>query len=66
MKTARDLTRSQLEKIVDTAQRALWEGDADIFDPDTEWSWERVEQIAGALTDAGLRPDDEEEEPCAG
>jgi hypothetical protein len=60
MKTAHDLTREQLEKIVDTVQRSLWEGDADIFDPDTEWNWERVEQIADALTDAGLRPDEEE------
>lgn len=61
MKTARELTREQLEKIVDTAQRALWELHPGAFYYDTEWSWDRVEQIAGALTDAGLRPDEEPE-----
>jgi hypothetical protein len=68
MKRASDLTREQLERIVDTAQRALWQesvseadftsapGDPEVWNCDTEWSWERVEEIAGALTAADLRP----------
>jgi len=56
MKTARDLTRAELETIVETAQRAFW-GFNGGFEPDTEWNWDRVEQIAGVMSDAGLRPE---------
>jgi hypothetical protein len=62
MKRATDLTREQLIKIVDTAQRAFWLTDyeAEVWRPDTEWTWERVEYIAEVMIDCGLRPD----EPC--
>jgi hypothetical protein len=62
IRSAKQLTRGQLERIVDEAQRALWLQECDdaggnlVWHPDTEWSWERVEQIAGAMIDAGLRP----------
>lgn len=70
MKTAKDLTREQLEQIVTAAQELFWshddENDNRVWDPDTEWSWDRVEQIAGVMIELGLQPErlvvqDEEE-----
>jgi hypothetical protein len=55
VKTAKDLSREQLERIADVAQRALWLED-ETWNPDTEWSWDRVESIAGALIDADMKP----------
>ncbi len=60
MKTAKDLTRGELELIVSTTQQALWlarGGPKGKWDADKEWSWDHVEDIAGSLIDAGLRPD---------
>ncbi len=60
MLTAADLSREELERIVTAAQQALWlestDGDRQGWDPDTQWSWERIEQIAEVMIDLGLRP----------
>lgn len=56
---ARDLSRVELERIVDTAQTMLWATEidgVDFWDADTQWTWERVEEIAAAMIRAGLRP----------
>jgi hypothetical protein len=56
MKTPKDLSRDELEAIVETAQRAFWLNGLDDWDTDTQWSWERVEDIAGVMVYFGLRP----------
>jgi hypothetical protein len=59
---AKMLSRDQLEALVTLAQTQFWlrldDNDEPIWDPDTEWSWERMEAIAGAFADAGLKPAD--------
>lgn len=61
MKTAKDLSREELERIVTRAQEMFWstgEAGALTWDSDTEWSWERVEDIAGVMIELGLRPEE--------
>ena len=60
---AKMLSRDQLEALVTLAQTQFWlrlddDTDKPIWDPDTEWSWDRMEAIAGAFADAGLKPSD--------
>lgn len=61
MKTAKDLTREELELIVTTAQEMFWttytKQQVTVWDRDTEWNWERVEEIAGVMDKLGLRPE---------
>jgi hypothetical protein len=57
MKTPGDLTREQLEDIVDQIQSILWlDPTTDAFDPDRSWDIETIEWVSGVLEDFGLKP----------
>jgi hypothetical protein len=56
-KGAKDLTREELERIVDTVKEKLWLNDEGIWDVDTPWDWNRIETIAEVMADLGMRPD---------
>ena len=57
MKTPSELTRDQLEGIVGRIQVILWlDLRRGMLDPDLSWDCEAVEQVAGVLQDAGLKP----------
>jgi hypothetical protein len=58
MKTAQDLTRNQLELIVNSIRRILWPSDC----PDSEWSSDEIEQVAEIMDSFGLNPEDHNDE----
>ncbi|MGD9613801.1 MAG: hypothetical protein AB7H90_01240 [Alphaproteobacteria bacterium] len=54
MKTAKDLSRAELEQIVTDIQSILWPSDC----PDAEWSSDEIERVAEVMDSYGLRPED--------
>ena len=58
MKQPSDLTREELERIVLEVRDILGQDPvAGRLDPDRSWDVRAIEWVAGALEDAGLRPD---------
>jgi hypothetical protein len=63
MQRPKDLSREQLERIVDEVQQALYldyDGEADAFhwNPDKEWSgFDVCEALTGALSQLGMIPE---------
>jgi hypothetical protein len=59
MRNSSELSRAELESIVDQIRDILWRDyDTKEFDPDKEWSSETIEWVSGVLEDAGLKPED--------
>lgn len=61
MRTAKDLPREALERIVDSVQKALWQDQDGDWRPDLEWNPNTLDEIAYAMTESGLKPPDEPE-----
>jgi hypothetical protein len=58
MKIPSELTREQLEGIVGRIQIILWlDHRTGVLDPDLSWESETLEYVAGAMEDAGLKPE---------
>lgn len=65
MKSAKDLTKKQLENIVNQVQAILWLdvpesaeplSETMAWDPNKEWDSEHIEMVAEQLAHYGLRP----------
>ena len=64
MKQPSDLTREQLENIVVQVRDILWlDAISGQLDPERAWDSETIEWVAGAIEDAGLKPDPISPEP---
>ena len=65
MRHAKDLTRAELEHVVDTVQSILWLDErplpphGEFWNPEKVWEQDFIEWIADLLTDYDLRPYEE-------